>query len=253
MDRTQNINTGMVLAAGLGTRMRPITDNIPKPLVSVAGKTLLDRALDALAAGGVKRAFLNVHYLADQIEQHVDARSLPEILISDERSELLDSGGGVKKAIADEPDGPLIILNGDSFWIDEDSSNIQRMKSLWDPEAMDMLLLVAAKNQAVGYDGAGDFFIDDRQILARRNDAETAPYIYAGAIITRIGNIRSVSDTKFSLNHLFDKAIQRNRLYGCRLDGLWLHVGTPASIEEAELAIDRHAANSGPNSDIKDT
>ncbi len=252
MNHTQNIITGMVLAAGLGTRMRPITDTIPKPLVSVAGKTLLDRALDALAEGGVERAFVNVHYLADKIETHVSNRDAPTIVISDETSELLDSGGGVKKAVAGEPDAPLIILNGDSFWVDGDSSNIQRMKSLWDPDAMDMLLLIAAKHQAIGYDGAGDFFISDDQLLTRRNDADTAPYIYAGAIITNTRNIKSVSDAKFSLNRLFDTAIQQNRLYGCCLDGLWLHVGTPASIEEAELAIDRHAAHKAPNSNIKD-
>ena len=242
---TTKIDIGMVLAAGLGTRMRPITDKIPKPLVEVAGRTLLDRALDNLAAGGVERAYVNVHYLAHQIEEHAAQHSDLEIRISDERDQLLDSGGGVKKAIAGEAEAPMFILNGDTFWIDEAASSIQTMKSVWEPEQMDMLLLVASKDHAVGYDGAGDFFMDELGHLTRRGEAAEAPYVYAGAIITRTSLINSVTDSKFSLNQLFDAAIARNRLYGCLLDGLWLHVGTPASIDEAEQAIERHAARHG--------
>ena len=249
------IETAMVLSAGLGTRMRPITDSIPKPLVEVHGKTLLDRALDTLAAGGVQRTFVNVHYLADQIETHVRSRTAPQILVSDERAELLDSGGGVKKAIAGEPDGPILVLNGDSFWIDGEQSNIAGLNARWNPGEMDMLLLVASaggggeseRRQVVGFDGAGDFFMNEKGQLTRRGQAPSAPFIYAGAIVTTIGFLRTVAETKFSLNQLFDAAIEQNRLYGLPLDGLWLHVGTPASIAEAEQAIDRYAARNEPN------
>lgn len=250
MKKAKKIDLGMVLAAGLGTRMRPITETLPKPLVRVADKSLLDWALDALCAGGISRAFVNVHYLADQIENHLKGRTQPLIFVSDERDALLDSGGGVKKAIANEPDAALVILNGDSFWIDTDRSNITAMKSVWDPDLMDMLLLVTSKDQATGYDGVGDFFMDEDNQLTRRGTAASAPYIYAGAIITNIANIKSVPDSEFSLNRLFDSAIQQNRLYGCLLDGLWLHVGTPASIHEAEQAIERHAAQQGQNPPI---
>ncbi len=246
MSADTTIDTAMVLSAGLGTRMRPITDTIPKPLVEVHGETLLDRALDALVAGGIGRSFVNVHYLADQIEAHIETRTQPQIIISDEREELLDSGGGVKKAIAGEADGPILILNGDSFWVDADQSNVERLKEAWNPGKMDLLLLLATADQATGFDGAGDFFINEQGQLTRRGAAPSAPCIYAGAIVTTIDYIGKVADEKFSLNRLFDAAIQQNRLYGLALDGLWLHVGTPASIEEAEQAIDRYAANNRP-------
>ena len=247
MNNSAAIDTAMVLSAGLGTRMRPITDSIPKPLVEVHGRTLLDRALDGLAAGGVQRTFVNVHYLADQIEAHVQSRSHPEIIISDEREELLDSGGGVKKAIANEDAGALLILNGDSFWIDGAHNNVRALSAAWNPDQMDMLLLVASADQAVGFDGPGDFFMNEDGHLSRRGSAPAAPFIYAGAIVTTTGLLQAVPDDKFSLNRLFDAAIEQNRLYGLPLDGLWLHVGTPASIEEAEQAIDRYAARTEPS------
>jgi MurNAc alpha-1-phosphate uridylyltransferase len=247
MSKVAQIDTAMVLSAGLGTRMRPITDKIPKPLVKVHGKTLLDHALDNLEMGGIERCFVNVHYLADQIEAHLSTRSHPHIIISDERAELLDSGGGVKKAVADEADGPLLILNGDSFWTDDSESNICRLQAAWDPNRMDMLLLLANVEQSTGFEGAGDFFSNQQGQLTRRGLAPSAPCIYAGAIVTTVEFLRTVPEAKFSLNQLFDAAIGENRLYGMALDVLWLHVGTPASITEAEQAIDRHAAQNRPN------
>lgn len=246
-EQNQKIDRAMILAAGLGTRMRPITDTMPKPLVPVAGRSLLDRALDSLETAGIDQVFVNVHYLADQIESHLAGRATPTTLISDERAELLDSGGGVKRAIAAEADGPLIILNGDSFWIDKDGSNIARLQAAWDGDRMDMLLLLADPDQATGFDGPGDFFMNRDSQLERRGTAASAPHIYAGAIVTTVAYIRQVAAAKFSLNELFDRAIEKNRLYGLRLDGLWLHVGTPDSIGEAERAIERYAANSGTN------
>jgi len=232
------IDQAMVLAAGLGTRMRPITDKIPKPLVKVAGKTLLDHALDSLAEVDVKDAAVNVHYLADQIERHTEQRAKPNIFISDERETLLDSGGGVKRAIAPLSKEPFFILNADSFWIDGNASNLNTMQQAWNSDLMDMQLLVAPKNNSVGFEGKGDFFMNPQGQLARRGDAESAPYVYAGAIITKPELFDQVEESAFSLNRLFDEAISKDRLFGHVLDGLWLHVGTPPAIGEAEQAIE---------------
>ena len=243
------IDRAMILAAGLGTRMRPITNHLPKPLVQVADRSLLDWSLDNLQQGGISTVHVNVHHLADQIEDHLHHRTAPACVISDEREELLDSGGGVKKAMAEEEDGPFIILNGDCFWIDGQASNIARLKQAWDPDRMDMLLLVADDDQSCGYHGQGDFFLNDEDQLQRRGSADSAPYIYAGAIITTVSYITQITETRFSLNKLFDMAIENGRLCGLKLDGLWLHVGTPDSIGEAERAIERYSANtrSAPN------
>lgn len=234
------VDQAMVLAAGLGTRMRPITETIPKPLVQVAGKAMLDYALDALVAAGVARSAVNVHYLADQIEDHLANRTDPEVAISNERERLLDSGGGVKHALPHLTGDSLIILNADSFWIDGKRNNLRAMQQAWDPDMMDMLLLVSTKDTAVGFDGPGDFFADAQGRLARRNQEPAAPLIYAGAIIARMDLFHNVDEAKFSLNQLFDNAIATGRLYSTVLDGLWLHVGTPASIHEAEAAIAAH-------------
>ena len=234
---SNKIDQAMVLAAGLGTRMRPITNTIPKPLVQVSGKTLLDHALDSLAGADVHKAAVNVHYLADQIEQHTKARIKPQVLISDEREILLDSGGGVKRAIVPLSDAPFFILNADSFWIDSDSSNLMSMQTVWNADQMDMQLLVAPKEKSVGFDGKGDFFMAADGKLQRRGNADSAPYVYAGAIITKPELFDAIQDDVFSLNRFFDDAIATDRLFGHVLDGLWLHVGTPAAIEEAEQAI----------------
>ena len=237
MSADSKIDQAMVLAAGLGTRMRPLTETKPKPLVEVAGKTLLDHALDALAEASVKRTVINVHYLPEQIEAHAYSRLAPVAIISDERAQLLDSGGGVKHARPYLANGPLFILNADSFWRDAQESNLNAMREFWSPDLMDMLLLVADKKDAVGFDGAGDFFMDGLGRLTRRGSAATAPLVYAGAIICETPLFDAVKERKFSLNRLFDEAISGGRLFGHRLDGLWLHVGTPAAIGEAEEAI----------------
>ncbi|MDD9910133.1 MAG: nucleotidyltransferase family protein [Ahrensia sp.] len=241
-DCANRIDQAMVLAAGLGTRMRPITDTMPKPLVTVAGRSLLDHALDALERSGVSHAAVNVHYLADQIEAHLEGRAAPRISISDEREALLDSGGGVKRALAHLKQGPLYILNSDSFWIDGATGNLDAMADRWAEGDMDMLLLLARKADAVGFDGAGDFFMDEHGKLARRGSADHAPYVYAGAIVCKTQPFEAIKEERFSLNRLFDDAIARGRLYGHLLDGLWLHVGTPGAISEAEATISRFLA-----------
>ncbi len=220
--------------------MQPITNTIPKPLVNVSGKTLLDHALDALAAERVSRVSINVHYLAEQIENHVKPRKFPKVEFSDERRKLLDSGGGVKQAVKSFEHGPFLILNADSFWVDGPVPNLEIMTGFWDDSKMDMLLLTSPKVKAVGFEGPGDFFIEPDGRLIRRGEAKTAPAIYAGAIIAKAEQFHAVPEAKFSLNVLFDQAIAKRRLFGIMLDGLWLHVGTPMAIDEAESAIDDH-------------
>ena len=243
MTQAPKIKQAMVLAAGLGKRMRPITDTIPKPMVPVSGKTLLDHGLDALAEVGVERAAVNVHYLAEQIEAHTRTRERPLIAISDERGELLDSGGGVKKALTHLNGDPLYILNADSFWIDGENANLCSMAKGWIPEIMDMLLMISPHENAVGFEGPGDFFLDDEGRLTRRGSAVSAPYIYAGAIVAKPELFNAIKHERFSLNVLFDQALASNRLFGMVMDGLWLHVGTPHAIGEAEAAIEAYRAS----------
>lgn len=224
----------MVLAAGLGTRMRPITDTIPKPLVEVGGRTLIDRVLDPLAEAGIERAVVNVHHLADRLEAHLAGRTSPPILISDEREQLLDSGGGVKKALHGLGAEPFFVLNADTFWIDGPRSNLARLAEFWDPGRMDVLMLLSATSAATGYDGPGDYAMDALGRLRRRAAQEVVPFVYAGVMIMKPELFDGTPDGPFSLNRIFDAAQERERLYGLRLDGWWLHVGTPASIGEAE-------------------
>ncbi len=231
------VRQAMVLAAGLGTRMRPLTDTRPKPLIEVAGRSLLDRTLDTLEAGGITRIAVNAHYLADQIERHVSSRPSPDIVVSDERDKLLDSGGGVKKALPLLADEALIVANSDTFWRDRDDNTVRQLGRVWNPDMMDMLLLLVPHADAVGFDGAGDFFRDEDGRLTRRGEALTAPLIYAGALVTTPAIIAAVPEQAFSLNRLFDDAVAANRLFGHVLNGLWLHVGTPAAIGEAEAAL----------------
>ncbi|SDP36321.1 MurNAc alpha-1-phosphate uridylyltransferase [Phyllobacterium sp. YR620] len=232
--------TAMVLAAGLGTRMAPLTLTTPKPLIKVAGKPLLDWGLDALRAADVERAIVNVHYLADQIEQHVAGYRLPSIIVSDERAELLDSAGGIVNALDQIGNDPFYVINADTFWIDGARPNLVLLAEGWDDDRMDILLMIANKNQATGYDGRGDFHMDKQGRLSRLGKDETSPYIYAGAAIIHPRIFAGEAQGKASLNRYFDAAIAADRLYGVQMDGLWLTVGTPAAIGEAEAAIAAH-------------
>jgi MurNAc alpha-1-phosphate uridylyltransferase len=231
----------MVLAAGLGTRMRPHNGAIPKPLVTVAGKTLIDYVLDRLAAAGVERAVVNVHHLADQIERHLVARSRPEIVISDERRELLGTAGGVIKALASLGDEPFFHVNADTVWIDGIHSNLLRLAAAFDPARMDALLLLASTANSVGYSGRGDFLMDPDGRLQRRGEREIAPFVYAGAAILTSGFFAPARTGPSSMSPLFDCAIAAERLYGVRLEGLWMHVGTPEAVKAAEAALSESA------------
>jgi len=232
----------MVLAAGLGTRMRPITDKIPKPLVEVYGKTLLDHGLDALVKAGVEETVINVHYHADQIEEHVKKRNDLNITISDERNELLDSGGGIANALPLLGDDPFYLINADSFWIEGYHPNLSRMTEVWQDADMDIMLLLASMANAVGFGSKGDFSMDPAGRLERRGEKKIAPFAYAGAAIIKPSVFKNAPKGAFSLNQQFNEALEQERLFGLRLEGLWLHVGTPDAIREAEDAIARSAA-----------
>lgn len=229
-------SSGMVLAAGLGKRMRPITSTIPKPLVEIRGKALVDYGIDALVRGGVTRVVVNVHYLPDLLRAHMRRRRDVEIAISDESEELLDSGGGIVKALPLLGPDPFFLVNADTFWIDGYRDNLDLMCDLWNPERMDILLLIADMRQATGYEGKGDFTMDVEGRLARVGERDMSPFIYAGGAIIKPSVFGGMKPGPFSLNRVFDAAIEADRLYGVRLDGLWLTVGTPASIAEAEAA-----------------
>jgi len=229
----------MIFAAGLGSRMRPITDTTPKPLVKVAGKSLIDHCLDRFAEAGVERAVVNVHWLADQIEAHLAGRTAPAIVISDERARLLDQGGGIKKALPLLGAAPFFLCNTDAFWIEGPRSNLARLAATFDPERMDAVLLVATSAGAVGVDWPGDFSLDAQGRLAAREDRHVAPFVYTGVGIIKPELFVDQPADVFRLAPFFFEAARRGRLYGVRLDGLWLHVGRPESIGEAERAIDR--------------
>ena len=229
--------TAMILAAGLGTRMRPLTLAKPKPLIEVAGRTLLDHAIEAACAGGARRMVVNVHYLADQIEAHLMRSSVPA-LVSDERDELQDSGGGVARALPIIGPDPFMILNADTFWQEDVAGRaLSAMASALDSTS-DMVLLLVAHENAVGFDGKGDFHLDGL-VPRRRGGADHAPYIYAGAILARPCAFDDVPHAPFSLNLVFDRLLETGRLRAVVLDGLWLHVGTPDAIPLAEAALDR--------------
>ena len=240
MTRTPTPNIpdhAMVLAAGLGTRMRPVTDGMPKPLVPVAGKPLLDHVLDKLADAGVSDAVVNVHYFAEQIEKHVAGRRAPGITISDERNQLLNTGGGVRAALRFLGTAPFFLLNSDTLWIDGVDGNLNRLARAFDPARMDALLLLAPTATSVGYVGRGDFAMDPAGVLRRRREREVVPFVYAGAAVLTPAMFADAPEGPFSLNLLFDRAIDAGRLCGLRLDGVWMHVGTPEAIVAAEAAI----------------
>ena len=234
--------TAMVLAAGFGERMRPLTDHMPKPLVPVAGRPLIDHVLDRLAAAGIERAVVNVHYLADQIERHLKSRTAPAIVISDERDKLLDTGGGVVKALGAIGNEPFVHVNSDTIWIDGVKPNLERLAEAFDPATTDALLLLAPVSTSIGYPGRGDFTMTPDGRLTKRGERDTVPFVYAGAAILRPELFKDAPDGAFSLTTLFQRAEAAGRLHGLRLEGVWMHVGTPEAIKDAEAAITASAA-----------
>ncbi|WP_319567262.1 nucleotidyltransferase family protein [Cohaesibacter marisflavi] len=229
--------TGMILAAGMGKRMRPLSAITPKPLITVGGKAIIDRPLTALERAGVDRTVINVHYLADLIEVHVKQYDKFDIVISDERDGLLETGGGVTKALPHLGKEPFYLLNSDSFWMEGSVPNLDLLAHYWIDETMDALLLLAPTVTAVGYKGRGDFLLDPHGRLRRRKAHEVSPYVYSGAAIMHPRLFKDAPAGSHSLNAEFDKAIENGRLYGLIMDGTWMHVGTPRDIRSAERAL----------------
>jgi len=228
------LEAAMVLSAGLGTRMRPLTEKLPKPLVTVAGKPLIDHVLDRLAGAGVGRAIINVHHLADQLVAHLARRTTPRVSISDEREHLLDSGGGVLKALPQLGPGPFLIHNCDSIWTEGEASNLAKLAGCWDETTMDCLLLLAPAAASLGYQGRGDFALDASGRLRRRGSDPTVPYAFAGVSLAHPRLFDGAPSGAFSLNQPWDAAIARGRAFGVVLEGQWMHVGDPAAVAAAE-------------------
>jgi MurNAc alpha-1-phosphate uridylyltransferase len=226
-----------VLAAGIGTRMRPLTERQPKPLIEVGGKALIDHVLDRLAEAGVERAVVNVHHFAEQIERHLAARRKPQVSISDERGLLLGTGGAVVKALPALGAAPFFHINADTIWIDGVRPNLTRLAEAFDPASMDALLLLAPTIGSIGYAGRGDFAMAPDGRLRRRGEREVAPFVYAGAAILAPALFAGAPAGEFPLTERFERAAEAGRLHGLRLEGLWMHVGSPDAIAQAERAI----------------
>lgn len=232
--------TAMVMAAGLGKRMRPLTATRPKPLVEVAGKTLIDHTMNHLRTAGVKRAVVNVHYLADQMEAHLKARVKDmEVVISDERAQLLETGGGIVHARALIGDKPFLCVNSDNLWIDGPIDAIRQLAAAWDESKMDALLLLVPLARANCHKGQGDFRLDAfGRITERRKPGRLAPFVYIGVSILSPSLIRDWPEGAFSTNLFFNRALEAGRLWGVVHQGLWFDVGTPAAVGEAEAVLE---------------
>jgi N-acetyl-alpha-D-muramate 1-phosphate uridylyltransferase len=230
-------NRAIVLAAGLGTRMRPYNGHIPKPLVEIGGKSLIDYSLDRLADAGVESVVVNVHHLADILERHLAPRQRPHIEISDERGELLGTGGGIAKALPKLGDAPFFLVNSDTVWLDGVRPNFTRMAEAFDPRTMDAMLLLAPTTNSIGYTGRGDFAMLPDGRLRRRKESEVVPFVYAGAAVLSPELFADAPKGAFALTVLFDRAAERDRLFGLRLEGVWMHVGTPEAVAAAEAAL----------------
>jgi N-acetyl-alpha-D-muramate 1-phosphate uridylyltransferase len=230
--------SAIVLAAGLGTRMRPYNGHIPKPLVVVGGKSLIDYGLDRLSDAGVEHAVVNVHHLADAVEQHLAPRRRPRIVISDERAELLGTGGGIAKALPQlGGDAPFFLINSDTFWLDGVKPNFARLAEAFDAKTMDALLLLAPTTGSIGYEGRGDYAMLPDGRLRRRAEQQVVPFIYAGAAVLSPALFAGAPAGAFPLTLVFDRAGANGRLFGLRLEGLWMHVGTPEAVVAAEAAL----------------
>jgi len=232
------VSRAMIMAAGFGTRMRPLTNDRPKPLVEVRGRTLLDHALDRLVAAGVTLAVINLHYRAQQVKDHLAKRRDIEIRYSMEE-EILGTGGGVVKAMPNFDGEPFFILNSDSVWVEGYVSPLQAMQRIWDPERMDGLLLLAAMTTAMGYEGRGDFRLDANGHISRVPERTSSPFAYPGVQIVHPRLFADAPDGSFSTNVMWDRAIAKGRLYGVRLEGVWIHVGTPEAQRDAETYLGR--------------
>jgi MurNAc alpha-1-phosphate uridylyltransferase len=227
---------GMVLAAGLGLRMRPLTETRPKPLLTLDGRSLLDRALDRMAAVGIRQGVVNAHWLADQVAEVV-ARRTDMALVLQREEELLETGGGVTRALPHLGQGPFAVANGDSVWLDGPSPALERLAAAFDPAQMDALLLLVRSAQVEGDIGRGDFLLDPLGRARRPKERELAPYVFAGVQVLSPALFRDAPKGRFSLNRLYDRAIGSGRLFGLVHDGVWFHLSTPPDLAQAESAL----------------
>ena len=228
------IKRAMVMAAGKGTRMQPLTDTMPKPLVPLAGRPLIDHVLDRLEEAGIEEVIVNTHYFADMLEAHLVTRRSPRIVLSDERAELLDTGGGAKKALPLLGDEPIITFNSDSVWVEEESNTLRSLMDAFDPERMDALLLLAEVKSTIGFVGRGDFEQDAEGRLIRRKPEGTASFMFAGVQIIKPAPVTDGPDGPFSTNLIWDRLLLKGRLFGHSMQGTWMHVGTPEDLAKAE-------------------
>jgi MurNAc alpha-1-phosphate uridylyltransferase len=224
----------MILAAGLGTRMRPLTNDRPKPLVKVHGKALIDHAIDRLVQAGVEMIVVNVHYRADMLKAHLAQRRDVEIRISDESDALLDSGGGIANVLPLFEGEPFFTHNSDAVWVEGTSHALERMKSRWNGDEMDALMLLAPTVTSVCYEGRGDFMMDADGRLSRVQEQRVAPFVWSGVQIVHPRLFENSPGRKFSINLLWDRAIEKGRLFGLRLDGVWMHIDRPEAVQESE-------------------
>ena len=229
------ITTAMAMAAGRGTRMRPLTDDRPKAMVEVCGRTLIDWTLDKFAEAGVAHAVVNVHHYADMLEAHISGRDAPPVTISDERETLLETGGGLVKAAPLLGEDPVFVANSDSVWIDEgDEPELSRLAAGFDPETMDFLLLFAPVERQLGYAGKGDFLLHEDGRIERRGERESAPFAYAGVQVMHPRILKGEPEAVFSTNTLWDKALKNARVFGLPMESYWMHVGDPDAKTLAE-------------------
>ena len=226
----------MVLAAGLGERMRPITDTLPKPLIELRGRTLLDSILDRVAAAGVPEAVINLHYLGEMIEARLVLRERPRVSFSHEETRL-ETGGGVRKALSLLGADAFFVINGDVCWLDGHTPALERLAAAWDDEEMDALLLLHPTAFAVGYAGVGDFVLAPDGRMRRRRESEVSPFVFTGIQILHPRLFEDAPEEPFSLNLIYDKAGAAERLWGLRHDGEWFHIGTPEGLRDVEDAL----------------
>ena len=227
------IKTAMVLAAGFGVRMKPLTDTRPKPLLEVHGTSLIDRTIDRLLDAGVEKVVVNTHHLGDQIHDHLGKRQTPAIVFSPE-DPVLETGGGVANALALLGDEPFFVCNADTLWLNGSQDALKRMIRHWHEDRMDALLMVHSTVDAYGYNGQGDFCVDAMGLASRKPEQEVSPYLFTGVQILHPRLFKNAPDGAFSLNLLYDKAIEQDRLYAMVHDGEWFHVGTPDGLADAE-------------------
>jgi MurNAc alpha-1-phosphate uridylyltransferase len=231
--------TAMIMAAGLGKRMRPLTATKPKPLIEVSGKALLDHVLERLRVAGVKKVVVNVHYLADALEAHLATRPHGlDVVISDERGQLMETGGGLVKALPLVDCDPFLALNSDNLWIDGPADTIKLLASQWDDSKMDALLLLVPQARALNHRGMGDFHMDRAGRIRRRERSRVAPFVFTGIQMVSKRLLRDAPEGPFSTNILWDRAIEEGRAFGAVHQGLWFDVGTPQSIPMTEAALE---------------